>query len=395
MQTGASALRNLVLGTMTFVPGYVVLLVVVVGFIEWVGYAQMWAMAGVGGFVLLAYGMQGLSLAYRDRPTDLVISTEGARLDGGPHQITYGNVVPWAELATDGWRIREMGEAQQELVTGPFDNEIVLAHATDSDEIRSLEAIAEMVCVTGLHRTQRAPAASGVASFACPGCGGPVLPDDTDVVTCAHCQRAVAMRQDTRERIRAARRLGASARVTPELVARILDQPSARAVNAMGLLATLVMFAAWPGAIGFGGWLYAHGRLGTASVVGLLVLAPTSIWLTYAVAAAIIVNRRALQLVGLRLSSTTDAAGRVQCRLCGGALDPRGALVVGCGFCGAPNMLGLDLRGEAGDAVAEEEELRETIGFSADRRASARTHVAVTVVCAALGVLLLLVGLAR
>lgn len=394
MQTGASALRNLVLGTMTFVPGYVVLLVVAVAFIEAPGFYEMWVMSAVGGAVLLAYGMRGLSLAYRDRPTDLVISTQGARLDGGPYQISYGNVVPWAELTNDGWRVREMGDTQ-ELVTGPVDNEIVLAHATDMDEIRSLEAIAEVVRVTGLHRTRRAPATSGVASFACPGCGAPVVPDDTDVVTCAHCQRAVPMRQDTRERIRAARRLGASARVTPELVGRILDQPSARTVNAVGLVATLVGFAAWPGAIGFGGWLYANGRLGTASVLGLLVLAPTSIWLTYAVASAIIVNRRALQLVGLRLSSTTDAAGRVQCRLCGGALDPRGALVVACGFCGAPNMLGLDLRSEARDAIAEEEELRELIGFNADRRASARTHVAITVACAGLAVLLLLVGLSR
>jgi hypothetical protein len=392
LQTGASALRHLLWGAMTFVPGYVLMLFIPVGFLLSPVLWGFWVCAAALGVMFLSVGLGRLGRAFRDRPSDLLLDAEGVRLEGGPHQVSYGSTVPWSVLARETWHVRQV-EGVSELVTGADDVEIVLAHATDWDEIRSLDAIVEMVRHTAAHRSGVARPAPTVASMACPACGAPVRADDVESVQCPYCNRAVAIPNETRARISAARRLGQSQRITPGLIARFSSQPSARDVNTVGLAAAALMLAAWPLAIAFGSWMYERDRLGVLATLSLLLLPPASIWLTYAVAAVVISGRRALQLVGLRLSAKSSPAGHLQCRLCGAELQPSRSLVVACTFCGAPNLLAVDLRREARDALSDEEELIDALSINAERRKWALTNVAIALGCSVATMLMLAAGL--
>jgi hypothetical protein len=391
LQTGASALRHLLWGSMAFIPGYVVALFALAAFPLWPELGGIWVCLAVGGVLLIAFGAGHLARAFRDRPSDLLLDAEGVRLEGGPHEVSYGLVVPWSELQRESWRVRRV-ESVSELVTGEADVEIVLAHATEWDEIRSLETIAETVRYTALHRSGASRAAPTVTTIACPGCGAPLRADDVETIQCPYCARPVAIPAPTRERIRAARRLGTSQRVTPRLIARFLNQPSARRANLMGLAAAVLMLATWPLAITFGDSMYERDRLGVLATVALLLLPPMSIWLLAAIATTVISGRRALQLVGLRLSARSNPAGQLECRLCGATLTASRDLVVACGYCGAPNVLGVDLRREARDAVSDEEELLQALAINGDRRKWALTNVAISLGFTAAAMLLLAVG---
>ncbi len=391
LQTGASALRDLLIGSVVFVPGYILILFGTLGMFVVPSALTGWVTVILGGMLVGGFGMRQLSLAVRDRPSDLLLDAVGLRIVGGPHEFGYyATRVPWTELAKDAWRVRRVeGTEMSELVTGPPEAEIVLAHATDFDEIQSLSAVADMAGSTAEHLAGASRQPTAVATLPCPTCGAPVRADDADTVTCSYCNHVVPVPPATRERIRAARELGAAQRITPRLLQRFLQQPSARVVNVMGVVAGALMLAVWPAVIGFGGWLYYLDRLEATAVIALLLLAPASIWLVYSLAIAVTASRRALQLVGLGCSANAGASGHPECRLCGAVLPAEEQVVVACPFCGTPNVLGVDLRGVARDALADEEELQFTLRLNATRRFRARMQVGLALLVFALGVLLL------
>lgn len=390
LQTGASALRHLFAGSLAFVPGYLLLLGVVAASVVWPPVFAIGVYLGMAAVVLIGFGSRRLHQAFRDRPTDLLLNAQGARVEGGPHVSVYSMMMSWSDLARDNWHVGKDKDCT-ELVTGSGDTAMVLAHATEWGEAFSLQEIAELVAATAKERTG-GPQDSGVVRFRCPTCGAPLDPADVDAVTCPYCEHAVPVPAELRQRTRAARQLQASERVTPELVRRFMAQPSARRVNAIGGIAALAMLGSWPGAAAAGAWLYYLDRLNVGVVAGLIILAPASIWLMYALASATITNRRALQLVALRLSAHSGSGGRPQCRVCGAGLDAGDDPVVTCRFCGTPNILGLDLRRAAHDALADEDELRFTLRQNADRRKMALVNVAFALGCTLLGAGVVFVG---
>lgn len=389
LQTGTSALRHLLAGSLTFVPGYLLVLSIAATAFVWPEILGPGAYVGVAAIALIGFGTRSLRHAIRDRPTDLLVSAAGARVEGGPHAFYYGMTTSWNDLAQDKWHVRAAKDCS-ELVTGTGDSEMVLAHATDAGEAFSLQEIADLIHATAQERTQ-AQKDSGERRFCCPACGAPLNPDDADTVTCAYCQHPVPVPAELRQRVRAARQLQASARVTPQLIQRFMTQPNARRVNAIGSVAALAMLGAWPGAAAAGAWLYHVDRLTVDAVVGLIILAPASIVLLYAVASAAITNRCALQLVTMRLSARSGSSGRPECRVCGATLPTENAVVT-CPFCGTANILGIDLRRSARDALGDEEELRFTLELNANRRKLALTGVAFALAGTVLGALLFAVG---
>lgn len=394
LQTGASALRDLLVGAMSFVPGYILIACAIVGIFALPATLTVWLVLMVVGVLVALFGAHQLKKAVRDRPSDLVIDGVGLRIEGGPHQAGYFSTsVPWRELASDAWRVRQVIDTNKwELVTGPIGTELVLAHATDLDEIQSLWTVADMAQSTAAHLAGEAQHPTSVGTLVCPACGAPVRADDAESVLCTYCQHGVDVPPEMRERIRAARQLGAAQRVTPLLLQRVLAQPSARKLNMLGVIAGASMLVVWPAVVGFGGWLYHLDRLGALSVVALVALAPASILLVHSLAVAATVNRRALQRVGLNCSARTDASGHPECRLCGAVLTAGDQVVLACPYCGASNILGLDLRSAARDALAEEQELQSTLDLDASQRARARAQAGLAVAAFAVGMLLLAAG---
>jgi hypothetical protein len=391
LQTGASALRDLLVGALTFIPGYAIAFGSLLGIALWPAMLGVTAYTAVFGAFLSVVGGRSLYRVLDHRPTDLVLGADGVHVEGGPHEITYGEPVPWKEIVREAWHVRRNKQVS-ELVTGAADFEIVLASATELSEAWSLQAIADTVCQTAEQRTNGVPAAAEVTSLACPACGAPARADDAESVACEFCRSRVPVPAGARERIRAARRVGVSDRVTPLLIRRFLAQPSARALNAIGLFAAACMFAAWPAVIGLGAWLYSEDLFGGMAVTALVLFAPASIWAMYTGASATIANRRALQLVGLGLTAARTAAGAAECRLCGAVLQQSSELVVACGYCASPNVLGIDLRRRVRDAVADEQELQAALAANADRQRDARVQVLLAIGCMVLAAVLFAVG---
>lgn len=195
-----------------------------------------------------------------------------------------------------------------------------------------------------------------------------------------------------RERIRAARTVRASAKVTPELVQRVLDQPGARTINATLTAGGTAMVMLGPAAAWAGTELYWAGRLDALTTVALLLVLAAVFGTLYALLALLLVRRRAVALVALRLGATpaVGASGAHTCRSCSAALPAAArGIVVACEYCKAPNILGLDLRAEAAAADSQEEEL-ETDLYTAElhrTRALRRLWLALAGVAASAGLL--------
>ena len=260
VQTGASALRQLTLGALTLVPALLVTLGCVIGILLFPDASGLWAWGFVGGTFLGGVGMRNLARAAHRRPNDMVLGPRGVRLEGGRYQLSYSSFVSWADLNAEAWRT-ELVRGSWQLRVGSEQAFLVLAQADQLEEVWSLQAIADMVRTTAAEslRPQRAP--SSVWTLSCPACGASARPDDADAVACAFCGHSVPVPDQERERIRAARTLRVSQHVTPTLVARFLDQPSARQVNAIGGMAALVMLLAWPTTLAAGAILWSEERL--------------------------------------------------------------------------------------------------------------------------------------
>lgn len=322
-------------------------------------------------------GMRLLRAALRARASDVVITPNGLRIEGGAHGWAYRDGMTWSEIAQERWRAERRedpeGPGSRCLCTGPEDGPIVLAEAQTWEETTSLKQLAETVANAAAQRAGSSSARRTVAGptmLRCDGCGGPVPGDDRPVKRCGFCGRDVAVPDGVRERIRAARTVRVSAEVTPQLVQRVLGQPAARTTNATLAAGGVSMLALAPATVWAGGQLYRADHLTAATIVGLVLVLVALFGTLYALLSLFLGRRQAVALVALRLGATpaTSADGSYTCRSCAAPLAAAAtAVVVACDYCKAPNILGLDLRAEAADAEAQEQAL-ETDLYAADMR---------------------------
>lgn len=404
LQTGTSALqlwtRGVVLTTLALalVVGLVLLLV-------HVGLAVLPHVFVLGSPVVLGLGFTGLGFlrkAPRARASDVALSPEGLRIEGGPHAWAYRDPMGWAAIAGDDWRVREpeepAGKGATCLYAGPESEEISLAEAKSPEEVISVRQLAETLGRVARRRAspQSEPATGGPTMLRCARCGSPVPGADAPEQRCAHCGSSVPVPEGVRERVRAARRVASSAKVTPQLVQRVLEQPRAKTSNVVLLVGAAAMVALVPAAVWMGVELSLAGKLGLAGAIGLVLLPVSLFWAVYGLLYSILVRRRAVGLVALRLgaSPVAGAAGGHACRNCSAPLPAAEAgIVVSCEYCAAPNVLGLDLRAEAETAASQEQELQDDLVTADLRRARARRQLYAAVVAVVASAALFVFGL--
>jgi TPR repeat protein len=130
----------------------------------------------------------------------------------------------------------------------------------------------------------------------------------------------------------------------------LLRQPSARAANAtMGILG-IPMMLVWP-LIGFVAYvLFDEDKLTFGGFGTLVVGALAMVTALYFLARVWLVNRQGLAIVTTHFGAAPPAApGQPStCRVCNAVLpSAAGSLFAQCAYCGADNVLGLDVRGDA------------------------------------------------
>ncbi|MBI4951088.1 MAG: sel1 repeat family protein, partial [Myxococcales bacterium] len=218
----------------------------------------------------------------------------------------------------------------------------------------------------------------------CATCGAPLAADDAPTVRCASCGHPSPVPEELRARIRAHRAVADAGRTTEAAVRGLLEQPGAGRVNALLAAAAVVCPAAWVlfavpvflvgprNAGGFEvGWMLAGGAL---VVVGAFLLAR-----------AALAARRALRLLASSFGARAPVAPGASpgCRRCGAPLPATEALVVGCAYCQAENVLGIDLRAAVAPTVEHALSLADLLR-ARSREASSRRRGALVALVAAL-----------
>lgn len=310
------------------------------------------------GVFVFFYGLRCFQLARARRASDLLFGDRGIAVQGGRLD---GRSWSWAEISpsrSDIVRVVDGRERVAHLVLGlgTLDSQ-QLAEADTEDETASLEVLLAMLRSPRWRGTPAAPASpeeaaralrpAGTTVLVCPVCGAPAVPADDATVTCRYCQRLVEVPADLRERIRASAQLTLAQERTALKLRRILDQPPAARVNA--LFTTSVCLVAVFGVIGV---LTGHAL----SLVAELALVGGALSLLVHATA----GRRAFRAVALFGAVEPARPGEpYACRRCRAPLPAQDAarVLVTCPYCEAENVLGLDLRREAGEASAAQGDL--------------------------------------
>jgi hypothetical protein len=216
-----------------------------------------------------------------------------------------------------------------------------LAHSTEPVELRSLETVAEALRQYQSWSEAPLPAATKVELFCCSGCGATLVPSDSDEVECQHCSAVTRVPARLRERMREHDQASSGAHV--EELARLLSSTRLGRTRLLIAVGGALILGAWPLAV----WLVRAGVTdGSLVRSGLLyAVVPMLIVPTYCALRLQLVDRIALPAVFL---SCAVAGPDTTCGDCLGPLPRRAnEALVGCVYCGAENMLDLDLRPRA------------------------------------------------
>lgn len=411
LQVGTSALGHAAAGALTIVPGAWAAVALIRMFaagrdpsISGVGFGFR-VFVGLVGAYLAVYGLLELRRAWGVRASDLMLDAEGFSIEGGRHD---GVRLRWAELDHDRSRAETVEEVRLTLgkivgdifflLIGLLGNELELAPdekvplrrlfvvTRDGHERLLAEAVhpAEQASVDALvetiHARTRPPSDGPTIAppnvLACPNCGAALTPVDADQVGCAYCEATCAVPADLRERLRALVEVSASKQATMRALAELLDQPGAGAANLALMLASLASLLTWAAAIGVLLVFSAGSAEGVDALdafdVTMLLGAGVSlcgVWFLWARGG--LARRRALHLVTAAYGAKPARDGRAgwTCRQCGGALADHAQLVESCPWCGAENVLGVDLRPDAIAGRAHQLSLEQLLGAArAERR---------------------------
>lgn len=356
--------HEIAIGTFSYVPRPVALLIYLFG--------------GTVSIVLIASSIEMRPLARSTLPSDLLITTEGFRVEGGPH---HGMSVSWRDVyelklekraspALTGlfafFRPRAKQPDLVELRVAVKGGTIV-ATALEPEEQRALASIAALMAqaISEVHegelppqllngdieRPVKADAALQANALVCPSCKSAVAPEDEAAVTCGKCNASVDVPASIREKVRAAYALPALRAKGQSGIRRMLQSPHAGtasvAVRVLGIAMT------WMWVIVFAATIVAavKHRIRLDGVAVLLVGAGVLaiIALVDHVLRPLFVARQAHPVAVVDFSARAAAFpdGPLRCRTCDAALPTRfDGHIARCMACASDNVLALDLSRE-------------------------------------------------
>ena len=398
-QIGTSALLSLARGSLFAVPG-IILFTVAVVIILWLpdlgdasGY--IFLVIGAPGFVTCGFAFKHLKRALAERPSDLLVARDGFTIDGGPHHRTK---ITWDDLTgvsvvhptrpdkgsddednSDQTIVRVIYAAGGTLKT------IELGAAERLGEKQSLEELAATLEAAKVPDSGAKPTLEAVNLLTCDGCSAALVPTDAATLVCPYCSHVVTVPQALRTQIRDA----VAVQSRPDkAIAKLLVQPGATLVGALFVVAAAFMLVAWPVAIIAMGLEYARGTLTFPHVMFLIGFVASSVLGFYGLIRTRLVDRQALRLLAMEFAAVEPAkpGEPYRCQRC---LAPLPALaddkiVARCVYCGADNVLGIQIGREASIAREESQSLDRAL---ARRRHEHRVWRGFTIV--ALGLLVL------
>ena len=416
LQIGTSSLWSLARAAATLLPS---LALFPIGLLVMTGGGSSSAKAGIGcmilGALLCGFSIAHLRRVFKNRPSDVVLGEAGLRILGGPH---HGVALAWDAIDRHSCIVLELTESRLTLLgilrsLATRDDEMGFSDVpvkklqiglTNGEEmfIAEAERPIEMESLHALHDSIRhgswgasddgaAPAAvarkpSSVSVLVCGQCGATVQPDDKPIASCRYCHTQVAVPNDVQERVRAARQVSSSQQVSEKLVVGLLKQPGADRTNRLLVLFGIPMMLSWPLAAAIGAVRGLFDKVEAVDFLWLGVFPLATILALFLVLRAQLTDRQALRLLTLEFGARKPARSGdpYTCRSCDGPLPEEGAhVVVKCAYCGAENVLGLDLRRAAKPATEQARGLEDAL---AQRRSERRLWTALTGVA---GVLLL------
>lgn len=259
--------------------------------------------------------------------------------------------------------------------------QLVIAETEDPEEAASMAAAAESVdaVARGVRYVQQA-AAAPAEILACPACGAPAVPGDAPRVACAHCGAAVAMTDHARSLAAAAEAMRGARVLERAMVARMLAAPTASKTHARLRAVLAAMLLAWPI-----GWTLVASRVAStgwsASAVVFLCAPVAGVLGGAFLGLAALADRVALRVLTLGFGALAPArpGAPARCRRCLGPLAAADGVAV-CGYCGADNVVGIDLRPAIAPARAEQATLAEALEKDHEAQVSRRTMVVLAVV---------------
>ena len=358
LQSGATALTELL-----FAQIGVVFIVVGLATVTRVGFTAVHALMGAIVLALLLVG------ARRRRASDVVIDTDGLAIESGPKhgiRLSFDRIASCRIEEDTGESVSVNGQKtylHRLVVVHKGGTEQALAESLDREEQRSMAALASAIRAR-VGGPEPAASASGVSTdiVVCATCGAPVPPAPAPSVPCGYCGALVPMPPALRDRLLQSEESGAARRRLERGVARLLDQPGARATNRLVLSFGIAWLLAGP--------LIALGAYSLSSIHGALPVL-TVLLVFWSIARTAVGERIALRalLVGFGARARAGEASPYACRLCGAPLPaaPETTVLVGCAYCEADNVLGLDLLPVARELVADELDVEHA--FSARKRA--------------------------
>lgn len=403
LQVGTSSLAGFARAAATFFPGLLLIGSIALPALlaPWDDAAEVYphlivpyAFALFAAAALLAYARKHFGLAFRERPSDVVFAGDMLRIDGGPMNgwecafvdIQAARVVgrhEKLELVEDegSKKSENFWQLVLELKDGSKKR---LGSAEDVKERDSLQALADSI------KASLKQSAGGAASqkepeppLKCRGCGAPAEPSDQEVVPCKYCNTPIRMPEDVRTRIHAMKQRRVSDERANKLVQKLVNQPGALRTSFFVFLAAIPSLLVWPAAIVFAGVLYALCYLRAGNGILLVMASYGVIFALYFLVRGQLTDRQALRLLtlGFAARAPKEAGGASHCRQCNGPLiAQQGNVLVRCAYCGAENVLGLDMRGAAYQSKEQVESLDDALFRRKSERARWRFSAFIAIV---------------
>ena len=421
LQVGSTSSWSLLRAGLTLVPGAVLL---VMGLRLFRGSeAAASALTVLLGAFLVLYALQQVVRAWQARPGDAVVDEQGVRFEGG-HM--HGVALDWAAIDPEQTYAEDAKELRLSL-TRVLENALFLFFSTllaNSPELAPeqrlpvrrlhlkardgrtwLAAVAEKVseqqsleALLGSIRSKLGaePKAARVVPpgvLSCAACGAALSPSSEAVATCPFCGHRTGVPPELQERQRAQAALGAARVVTEQLVEALLEQPGTAKASASLALTAAGLAIAWAAAV-VPLFLFGVDDVGTFEVGVALVAGALGSVAVVSLGKVGLINRGALRLLTASFGARApvDPRGPPECRRCRAPLPSEARTVVGCVYCGAENILGVDLRAYVASAKEHQLSLEQVFASRQRRRARVLSTAAVSLVMGAVAGLALVVS---
>lgn len=422
LQVGTTASWSLLRAGLALVPGVVLLAVTPAAHRS--DDALLTAFTALTGAFLTLYGLQHVLRAWRARPGDAVLGEAGVRFEGGRLD---GVALAWSELDPAKTTVEDARDFRLSITRGlehfafwvlssllsnspelaPEERfpprrlrlrtkdgrEWEAAYAEKLGEQQSLDALWGSIRARLGTAAKPAPACTpGV--LVCASCRAPLVPEDAAQATCRFCGATTPLTAELREKVKAQAALAAAQASAGRLVEALLVQPGAGRASRWLAFAAVGILAGWAAALTP---LFIAG-LDNNGVFEVLVALAAGMLIALALVSFSklgLVDRRALRLLTTSFGARApaDPRGAPECRRCQAPLPASDRTVVGCAYCGADNVLGIDLRADVAPAKAHQQSLQQLFASKQRQRSRTVTSAVVTLLAGgAAGFLLLMTG---